>query len=99
MTRLNLLPEKQGDQPVGFINDAKTFESVWKAFKPGESVPGIDFTTNMVLFTRNIQYYNRISIGKVSVKDGVGGCCHGNHVADVHRRSGRHVTAVVARDG
>ncbi len=46
MTQLNLLPEKQGDQPVGFINDAKTFESVWKAFKPGEALPEIDFTTN-----------------------------------------------------
>jgi hypothetical protein len=43
----------------------------WKAFKPGEAVPEIDFTTNRVLFARNIQFYNRISIGKVSVKDGV----------------------------
>jgi hypothetical protein len=31
---------------LALINDAKTFESVWKAFKPGEAVPEIDFTTS-----------------------------------------------------
>ena len=71
VAQLNLLPEMQREQAVGFIADAKTFRAVWKAFKPGEAVPEIDFTTNMVLFARNIQFYNRISIGKVSVKDGV----------------------------
>jgi hypothetical protein len=71
VAQLNLLPEMQREQAVGYITDAKTFRAVWKAFKPGAAVPEIDFTTNMVLFARNIQFYNRISIGKVSVKDGV----------------------------
>ena len=71
VAQLNLLPEIQRERAVGFITDAKTFRAVWKALKPGEAVPEIDFTTNMALFARNIQFYNRISIAKVSVKDGV----------------------------
>ena len=69
--KLNLLPEKQCEQAVGFIGDAKTFEGVWKAFKPGEDVPGIDFKANLVLFSRNTQFFNRNSIMKVNVTNGV----------------------------
>jgi acid phosphatase (class A) len=71
VAQLNLLPEKQREQAVGFIDDVKTFEKVWKAFKPGQAVPGIDFKDNVVLFARNTNFYNRISIGKVNVKNGV----------------------------
>lgn len=71
VARLHMLPEKQREQPVGFIGDTKTFESVWKAFKPGEDIPPIDFQANLVIFARNTQFYNRISIGKISVTDGV----------------------------
>jgi len=71
VARLDLLPEKQREQAVGFISDGKTFEDVWKAFKSGENVPEIDFKTNLILFTRNTQFYNRISIGKVNVTNGV----------------------------
>ena len=68
--RLDLLPEKQREQPVGFINDVKTFEGVWRAFQPAGAVPQIDFTTNLVLFARNTRFYNRICIGKVKVTNG-----------------------------
>ncbi len=71
VAQLSLLPEKQREQPVGFIDSAKTFEGVWKAFKPGEAIPEIDFTANLALFARNAQFYNRIRIGKVIVKNGV----------------------------
>ncbi len=71
VAKLKLLPEKQREQWVGFINNAKTFAAVWKTFKPGEDVPEIDFKANLVLFARNTQFYNRISIGKVNVKNGV----------------------------
>ena len=71
VAQLQLLPEKQHEQGVGYIGDANTFEGVWKAFKPGEAVPKIDFKTNIILFTRNTQFYNRISIGKVNVTNGV----------------------------
>lgn len=71
VAQLNLLPENQREQAVGFISDAKIFEGLWEAFKPGEELPEIDFEANLVLFARNIQFYNRISIGKVNLKDGV----------------------------
>jgi len=68
---LHRLPEDQRQQSVGFIGDAETFKAVWKAFEPAEAVPDIDFKTNLVLFARNTQFYNRIRIGKVNVTNGV----------------------------
>ena len=63
---LQLLPEKQRGQGVGFIGNADTFASIWKAFKPKEAIPEIDFSANLVLFVRNTQFFNRIRIGKVN---------------------------------
>jgi len=71
VAQLNLFPEKQREMAIGFIGDAKTFEHVWKAFKPGEDVPPIDFNAKLLLFVRNTHFYNRISIGKVNVVNGV----------------------------
>lgn len=71
VAHLKLMPEKQREQVVGFIDDVETFEDVWRAFKPGEDVPEIDFKANIVLFARNTHFYNRISIGKVNVTNGV----------------------------
>ncbi|KPK52000.1 MAG: hypothetical protein AMS22_09975 [Thiotrichales bacterium SG8_50] len=71
VARLELLPEAQRDSPVGYIDKEKTFAHVWQAFKPGETVPEVDFKTNLVLFVRNTQFYNRINIGKVKVEKGV----------------------------
>ena len=71
LNQLDILPENQRKQSVGFIGDAKTFKTLWKAFKPGETVPEIDFKANLVLFARNPQFFNRIRIGKVNVTNGV----------------------------
>ena len=71
VAELNLLPEKQRKQGVGFIDDVKTFKKVWNAFKSGEAIPEIDFKSNLVLFARNTQFYNRIRIGKVNLKNGI----------------------------
>ena len=71
LNQLDILPENQRQQSVGFIGDAKTFKALWKAFKPGETVPEIDFKANLVLFARNTQFLNRIRIGKVNVTNGV----------------------------
>ena len=68
---LKYLPEKQRAVAVGFIGDVRTFENVWKALKPDQDVPGIDFKANLVLFARNTQFYNSIRIGNVNVKNGV----------------------------
>ncbi len=71
VAQLNLLPEKQREQAVGYISDAKTFENIWKVFNPDEDISEIDFSANLVLFARNTQFYNRISIGKVNLTEGV----------------------------
>jgi acid phosphatase (class A) len=71
VAQLKLLPDKQHEQAIGFISDAVTFKAVWQAFKPREKIPAINFKSDLVLFARNTQYYNRISIGKVSVINGV----------------------------
>jgi hypothetical protein len=57
VAQLNLLPEKQREQAVGFIDNVKTFENVWKVFKSGESVPKIDFRANLVLFAFDGKIY------------------------------------------
>ncbi len=71
IAQLQLLPEMQREQGVGFIDDSETFTKVWKAFKPDEDVPEIDFKSNLVLFVRNKQFYNSIRIGKVNLNNGV----------------------------
>ena len=69
--QLKILPEKADQKGNGYIGDPATFSAVWAAFKPGESEPDIDFDGNLVLFVRNIRYYNRVSIGMVFLKNGV----------------------------
>jgi len=71
VAQLDLLPDGQQEQGIGFIGDAPTFEGVWKAFEPGEDVPEIDFKGHLVFFARNTQFYNRIRIGQVNVTEGV----------------------------
>ena len=36
----------------------------------GEILPAVDFSKNIVVFTRNVQFYNRTSIFKVELQDG-----------------------------
>jgi hypothetical protein len=71
VVQFDQLPKNQRENGIGYIDNAKTFDSIWKAFKPGEVVPGIDFKANLVIFARNTQFFNRISIGKVKVTNGV----------------------------
>ena len=69
--QLNLLPDSQRENAVGFIGNTQTFKAVWNAFKPEEPVPVIDFNANFVIFAKNTQFYNRIRIGKVNVTNDV----------------------------
>jgi hypothetical protein len=65
---LKALPEGQQTNGIGYIGDAKTFEAVWKALRPGDKVPPVDFTKQMVVFARNVQYLNAIKITQVTRK-------------------------------
>jgi len=71
VVRLNRLPENQRALSTGFLGNAGAFSAVWQAFKPDVETPVIDFKTFVVLFSRNVDFYNKKSIVKVSLEDGV----------------------------
>lgn len=71
VAELALLPAGQQDKPVGYISDTATFIPVWRAFMPTEILPAVDFSRNIVVFTRNTQFYNRMSILKITLQEGV----------------------------
>ena len=70
VTELGRLPEGQQELAAGYIGNAETFIPVWRAFMPKEILPAFDFSKNIVVFTRNVQFYNRTSILKVTLQDG-----------------------------
>ena len=70
VSELGRLPERQQDMVAGYISDTETFIQVWRAFMPKEILPVVDFSKNIVVFTRNIQFYNRTSILKVTLQNG-----------------------------
>jgi hypothetical protein len=66
------LPAGQEQNRIGYIGDEATFAAVWKAYMPAEPVPTVDFVQNLVVFSRNVEYYNRTNILKVVLDaDGV----------------------------
>lgn len=67
--KLDLLPEGQRESRVGYIDDADTFKAVWQVFNPFEPAPAIDFASRIVLFVRNTEFYNRINVVKVELKN------------------------------
>jgi len=71
VSQLDRLPESQRRSGVGYLGDAARFADLWQAFKPGEKAPEIDFAKCLVVFSRNLDFYNRTSIFKVILKDGV----------------------------
>ena len=71
VAELKRLPEGQQQSGTGYLGSATAFESVWAAFKAGEAVPAVDFAKDVVVFHRNVAFYNRTRIFKVTLKDGV----------------------------
>jgi hypothetical protein len=71
VARLDRLPEGQRNTPAGFIDDPETFRAVWQAFKPEDVPPELDFDHNMVIFVRNVTFFNRTRILKVILTDGI----------------------------
>jgi len=71
VAELKLLPEGQQQSASGYLGSAAAFAPVWAAFKPGEAVPAVDFGKQLVVFHRNVNYYNRTRIIKVTLKEGV----------------------------
>jgi hypothetical protein len=71
VSELHRLPENLRTSRVGYLADAETFAGVWQAFKPNEKIPEVDFKSNLVVFTRNVDFYNRTSIGMIKLADDV----------------------------
>ncbi|MDX2495500.1 MAG: hypothetical protein QNK27_11110, partial [Desulfuromusa sp.] len=69
VSELGLLPEGQRELPIGYLKNRKVFTEVWQTFKPEEEIPEIDFGNYLVLFARNVNFYNRVSIAKVVLRD------------------------------
>lgn len=71
VAELKRLPEGQQKSGVGYLGNTMAFESVWTAFKPGEAVPAVDFHKQVVVFQRNVAFYNHSRIFKITLKEGV----------------------------
>jgi hypothetical protein len=71
LAELKRLPKGQQRSNIGYLGNAEAFKAVWAVYKPGKTVPEVDFSKYMVVFHRNIDFYNPTRINRVSVKDGV----------------------------
>ena len=71
VSALKKLPRGQQKTVAGYIGDGATFANVWKSLKPGEKVPTVDFRKNLVVYTRNVKFYNRKAITKITLLDGI----------------------------
>jgi len=69
VSELGRLPAGQLDTMVGYIGDSETFIPIWQVFKPNEDLPAVNFSKNIIVFSRNVQFYNRTSILKVMLKE------------------------------
>lgn len=71
IVHIESFPEGQQKSRIGYFGNAAIFATIWKAFKPGEKTPEVDFSRNFIVFSRNVDFYNRISIFKITLKNGV----------------------------
>jgi hypothetical protein len=71
VVELKRLPQGQQQSRVGYLASSTSFGTVWSVFKPGEAVPSVDFSRHMVVFVRNVDFYNRTAIAKIELKEGV----------------------------
>ena len=70
VAELKRLPDGQQKTRVGYLGNAAAFKAVWSGFKPEVAVPEVDFGKSLVVFSRNVDFYNRTRILKVMLKDG-----------------------------
>jgi hypothetical protein len=70
VAQLELLPDGQRGSQVGYIGDKSIFTAVWQALMPGEMPPTVNFERHLVVFSRNVKFYNRTKIFKVTLSDG-----------------------------
>ncbi|MDH3997385.1 MAG: hypothetical protein OET90_00975 [Desulfuromonadales bacterium] len=71
VSQLDKLPSDQQQNRVGYIDNATDFAALWQALMPEQPLPQIDFASRLVLFSRNVEYYNQTNIFKITLTDGV----------------------------
>jgi len=70
LSALDLLPAAQRGNASGYIGNPQTFAAVWQAFMPGEELPEVDFATRLVIFYRNVRFFNRTNIVQAKLTNG-----------------------------
>ena len=70
VAQLDLLPVGQRQSSVGYLGDMDAFAAVWPVLQPGQDLPEVDFVSQLVVFSRNVNFYNRTAIFKVTLKEG-----------------------------
>lgn len=68
---LNRLPLGQRLSRTGYLGNLIEFARVWRTFNPLDTVPYVDFSEHLVVFSRNLTFYNRMAIARVIIKQGV----------------------------
>ena len=56
------LPAGQQSHAIGYFPDPEAFGRAWRRFMPQQPVPAVDFTRSLVLFARNVRFFNPTSI-------------------------------------
>jgi hypothetical protein len=70
LSQLERLPDQQRAARAGYIGDAAHFAAVWQVFLPSKPLPEVDFSRHLVVFVRNLDFYNHTAIGKVMLDAG-----------------------------
>lgn len=66
VSALTNLPEGQREQAVGYLDSQQQLGNVLQSIQAGGSLlPVVDFSSQIVLFSKNTVFYNRLSIGQV----------------------------------
>jgi hypothetical protein len=71
VAHLDRLPPGQKEAYAGYVDEKSLFEGLWQVFKPNEPLPEVDFGTQIVVLYRNVAFYNRTNIVKVTLRDGI----------------------------
>lgn len=66
VSSLRMFPTELQEQPVGYLSNQKQLDAVLQSIQAGgKSLPVVDFSSQIILFTKNTVYYNRLSIGQI----------------------------------
>jgi len=64
---LVVLPERGDQLGTGLIADPETWDLVWKAYRPREAVPAVDFSKEFIAFARNLTVAGKVELVHVAI--------------------------------